>query len=395
MEMKTLRYAPLVVMLYATLPFSSNDISAGPRQDTPTLRELLQTELDQMHEQADFPGATAGFALADGEIFGLATGYSDLSNRDAMTPSDRLHMASLGKTFVAAIVLQLVGEGKIGLEDPVSKWLGDRDWFERLPNAKDLTIRMLLNHTSGLIHYERNPQFNQDLSRNLYKSWKPEELAAYLLDREPPFEAGKGWVYSDTNFILLGMIIEKICQDSYYSQLRQRLLEPLRLRDIVPIEGPVVPGLAPGYMEARGGGFSPTLVNGTFVFNPQFEWTGGGLAGTAEEIARWAKALYEGKVLGDPLSRSLLDGVEADPDDLGPGSRYGLAVVILPTPLGISYGHHGIFPGYRTRLMYFPEHKLAVVLQVNTSSRRALGEKGLVDLVVELARTITRHQSAD
>ena len=137
---------------------------------------------------------------------------------------------SVGKTYAAAVALQLVKEGKINLDDKVEKYLGQEKWFSRLPNASQITVRQLMNHTSGLVRYEFKEQFTKDLSANPDKVWKPEELLAYLFDEKAAFEAGKGWDYSDTNYIVLGMIIERVTGKKYYSEAQNRILKPLKLK---------------------------------------------------------------------------------------------------------------------------------------------------------------------
>jgi len=350
------------------------------------LRPKLQSIFDGFHAQGKFPGGTAGFALADGTSFGIATGVSDKTTGRPMSPGDLLIQGSVGKTYVSAVALQLVHEGKIGLDDPISRWFGEEEWFPRLPNAKDITVRMLMNHTSGLVRYEFKEEFTRDLSKNPDKVWKPRELVAYILDTEPPFPAGKGWTYSDTNYIVVGMIIEQVTQSAYYDQLEKRILGPLALRHTVPTEGPVIPGLSQGYAGSNNpfGGHDAMITGGRFAFNPQFEWCGGGIASTTEDLARWGKMLYEGRAFDPSLMPELLNGV---PARLGPETKYGLGVIIQPTPLGIAYGHSGFFPGYLTEMKYFPEHKISVAVQVNTSAPRSTG-KPLRSFIVEFAKTI-------
>jgi D-alanyl-D-alanine carboxypeptidase len=111
------------------------------------------------------------------------------------------------------------------------------------------------------------------------------------------------------------------------------------------------------------------LVDGEFAINPQFEWTGGGIASTSEDLARWAKALYEGRAFDESMLPIMLQGV---PARLGPNTQYGLGVIIRETPLGPSWGHSGFFPGYLTEMAYFPDHGIAVAVQVNTSDFRSL-----------------------
>jgi D-alanyl-D-alanine carboxypeptidase len=114
------------------------------------------------------------------------------------------------------------------------------------------------------------------------------------------------------------------------------------------------------------------IVDGKFAINPQFEWTGGGYVSTAHDLARWAKLFYEGKAFSPDLLPQVVDGVAAPM--LGRESKYGLGAIIRKTPIGTSYGHSGFFPGYMTDMMYFPEDKIAVAVQVNTSVGRGLGK---------------------
>jgi D-alanyl-D-alanine carboxypeptidase len=201
--------------------------------------------------------------------------------------------------------------------------------------------------------------------------WRPEEQLAYLFDTEAPFRPGEGWDYSDTNYLLLGMIIERLTGSRYYEELERRILEPLRLDATVPSDRRRIPGLAQGYAGPRNPfGPSEMLQDGVFAFNPQFEWTGGGIASTGADLARWMWALYRGHAFDPSLLPVMLDGV---PARLGPDARYGLGVIIRPSPLGPSWGHSGFFPGYLTEAAYFPEHEVAVAVQLNTSDFAALG----------------------
>jgi len=356
-------------------------------KDTQALKAALQAKLDEWHKAGKFPGATLGVVLPDGESFGLATGYSDRAVRTPMKPNDRMLAGSVGKTFAAATALQLVKEGRIGLDDKVEKYLGGEPWFARLPNAKDITVRQLMNHTSGLVRYEFKPQFTKDLTANPEKAWTPAELVAYLLDEKRPFEAGKGWDYSDTNYIVLGMIIEKVTGRKFYDEASRRLLKPLKLKDTIPQDGLKLKGVVQGYAGPNNpfGGKDAMIQEGRFTINPQFEWTGGGFASTAQDLARWAKMMYEGRAYSPDLLPEVLDGVSAPM--LGRETRYGLGVIVRKTQAGTSYGHSGFFPGYMTDMMYFPDSKIAIAVQVNTSVGRDLG-KPLSRVLVEMMEVI-------
>jgi D-alanyl-D-alanine carboxypeptidase len=356
-----------------------------------TLQTALQHKLDEWHKAGNFPGATLGVVLASGESFGLAVGFSDRDLKTPMKPDSRMLAGSVGKTFAAATALQLIKEGKIRLDDRIEKYLGGEPWFARLPNAKEITVRQLLNHTSGLVRYEFKDQFTKDLTAKPEKTWKPAELVAYLLDEKPPFEAGKGWDYSDTNYIVLGMIIEKVTGRKFYDEANRRLLKPLKLTNTIPQDGPRLKGVVQGYAGPNNpfGGSDAMIQAGKFAINPQFEWTGGGYASTAQDLARWARMIYEGKAFSPDLLPQVLDGVAAPM--LGRESKYGLGVIIRKTSAGTSYGHSGFFPGYMTDMMYFPEQKAAVAVQVNTSVGRSLG-KPLSRVLTEVMEVIKTHK---
>jgi len=364
-------------------------VVCGQSTNTTALKTALQLKLDEWHKAGSFPGATLGVVLPNGESFDLAVGFSDRENKTPMKATDRMPAGSVGKTFAAATAFQLIKEGKLNLDDKIEKYLGGEQWFPRLPNAKDITVRQLMNHTSGLVRYEFKEQFTKDLTTNPEKVWKPAELVSYLLDEKAPFEAGKGWDYSDTNYIVLGMIIEKVTGRKFYDEANRRLLKPLKLTDTIPQDGPRLKGVVQGYAGPNNpfGGTDAMLVNGKFTVNPQFEWTGGGYVSTAHDLARWAKMFYEGKAFSPDLLPQVVDGVAAPM--LGRESKYGLGAIIRKTSIGTSYGHSGFFPGYMTDMMYFPEQKIAVAVQVNTSVGRSLGKplsRVLVEVVDEIAR---------
>jgi D-alanyl-D-alanine carboxypeptidase len=361
------------------------------QQPAASLPEALQRKLDELRERSGVPGITAGIVLVDGTSIGLASGLADTVTREPMRPSSLLLQGSVGKTYVAAVALQLVQEGRLDLDAKVSTYLGDEPWFAQVPNHADVTVRHLMNHTSGIVRYEFDERFIADLLAQPDRIWRPEEQIAYLFGSEPPFAAGAGWDYSDTNYLILGLIIERLTGETYYAELRRRVLEPLSLANTVPSDRRRIPGLVQGY----GGPENPfgpaeMLVDGVFAFNPQFEWTGGGIASTAEDLARWGKALYEGRAFDATLLPVMLDGV---PARLGPNARYGLGVIIRPTPLGESWGHSGFFPGYLTELAYFPEYRVAVAVQVNSSDFGAL-RMSPAAMLLELARAAVGAASA-
>ncbi|HEX6747753.1 MAG TPA: serine hydrolase domain-containing protein [Longimicrobium sp.] len=362
---------------------------AQPAPATDRLTARLQAKLDSLHATGHFPGATLGVALPDGRTLALSTGLAD-SSGVAMRPRDRMLAGSTGKTFVAAVAFQLVREGKLGLDQPISTWLGTEPWFDRLPNARAITVRMLMNHTSGLVRYEFNPAFLRDLNASPMKRWTPAERISYLLGTQAPFEAGRGWDYSDTNYIVLGAIIERITGSTLEQEIRRRVLEPNRFADVIPSDTVVLPGVVQGYAGPDNDfGHEPRMIrDGRFIVNPQLEWAGGGYATSASDLARWAALLWGGKEIPQAMLAQVVDGVAAPM--LGAGTKYGLGVIVREGPLGTSYGHSGFFPGYFTDVRYYPRQDFAVAMQVNSSARGAL-TRPLGAMVEDFARIVAEE----
>lgn len=359
------------------------------------LRERIQAYLDEWRTASTFPGASVGIVLADGTALGVVTGVSDRAAKTPLAVDDLFLAGSTGKTFFAAVAVQLIEEGRLDLDAPVSTYLGSRPWFARLPNAKDATIRHLMTHTSGIVRYEMDPKFTADLRAQPDKVWTPEEEIAYQLGASPPFAAGQGWDYSDTNYIVLGLIMEDLTKTRLYDEIARRFLTPLGLTRVVPSTSRRIPGLIPGYAGPRDplGLPDEMMVNGELVINPQFEWAGGGFATSPIDLARWGRELYAGRAISPAARTMMLDA--AVPARLGPDTKYGLGVIVRPTtPIGPTWGHSGFFPGYQTELIYAPDLGLSLAVQINTSAPRATGGRSLLRVLYDLAAIIKAQSSA-
>jgi len=345
--------------------------ASAAAQDPARLEARLQARLDSLVLPVGVPGMTLGVALPDGSVVGLAAGFADTARGLPMTPEAKMLQGSVGKTYFGAVALQLVAEGRLALDARVADYLGDEPWFDRLPNAQTVTVRQLMNHTSGIVRYETSPGFLTDLSLDPMRSFTPVQRLAYLFDQDPPFAAGEGWDYSDTNYILVAMILERLTGRSAYDEIRRRLLQPLGLEDTMASDRPDIPGLVQGYAGVGNpfGGFDEMLKDGQLALNPQFEWGGGGFASTAPDLARWTRAVQEGRAFDPTLLGEYRSGPAAP---LGPGGRYGLGVILLELPSGRAWGHSGFMPGYRTEAYYFPDGAFALSLQLNTTAPRAL-----------------------
>lgn len=357
--------------------------AANPSNAQPnSIRDQLQIKLDQSRVAKGFPGATIAFVLPDGRSASVSTGVSDLTTKRALAPDDLLLAGSIGKTFVAATTLQLASEGKINLDDKIERWFKTEPWFPRLPNATTITVRILMNHSSGIPNHADNERFFKALAANPDRMWKPEDVLAFVLGKKALFPAGKSFSYADTNYTLVGMIIERATGGTLFDEVTRRFLTPLKLDHTVPQQGRVIPGLVNGYSSFTNlaGPAGAMMVGGKFTINPQAEWAGGGFASTAEDLARWARALYEGDLIKQPYFDQMLTGINTGEID-----QYGLGVEIGEGRWGKALGHDGLFPGYVSAMQYFPQYKVAVAVQFNTDREKQLPDvNGLIDQAMKI-----------
>ncbi|MEQ6166271.1 serine hydrolase domain-containing protein [Ekhidna sp. MALMAid0563] len=336
--------------------------------------QAIQAALDSIQKAAEYPGVVFTYIDTEGDVHAFASGMADKENDVSMTINHKLHGGSTGKTVVSAVVMQLVGEGKLSLDDKVSKYLGSNDWYSRLANAEDITVRHLLQHSSGIIRYEFKEEFLNDLAADPSRIWKPEELLTYVLDDEPPFAVGEGFTYSDTNYILLGMIIEKITNNTFYEEAEERVLKPLGINSFTPTNTTFIPNMAQGYYtegsEYALGFKAPFLVDGKAQNNMQFEWTGGGYVYENADYARLLKSIYEGDAFDmEALEEEFFD--YADAEEIG--GMYGLGIIKYEFPgLGTFIGHSGFFPGYNTAGFYHPDTGEVFTMQINSTNEAQL-----------------------
>lgn len=384
----TLAFAAVVLALHQA-PGASQQPAPGtahPARNTSALVSVLETAL----ARGSAPGISAAILMPDGELVTLAAGVSNRETRAVMQATDRMPIGSVGKTIAAARAVQLIEQGLLKLDEPIATYLGAEPWFEKLPNGKAMTVRHLMTHTSGLPRYEFAEAFTRDLRADPDREWTVEQRLAYVVDHAPAFAPGQGWQYADTNYILLGAIIERVHGQSFYVQARRGITIRMRKTGLTPLVTRAADGYAQGYTGAddpilSAGGAGPVIVDGRFVVNPQVEWTGGGYAGSAVDLARWAALLFNGRAFARPeMVRLMIDA--AVPATLGPDTAYGLGVIVRrSTPVGEVWGHSGYFPGYLTEMIYLPARGVAIAVQINSSDARANGVTPL-GVAYELAR---------
>jgi D-alanyl-D-alanine carboxypeptidase len=251
-----------------------------------------------------------------------------------MRPSDRFRVGSVTKAFVATVVLQLAGERKLSLADSVERWLPGV-----VPDGSRITLRQLLNHTSGLFDYVEEPGFVERQRATPTKAWTPAQLVAIATAHDPLFAPGARWSYSNTGYILLGLVVEKATNHSLASELRKRIFAPLHLRATSFDTGTRMTGrYAHGYTRLRGPGLTDISVVSATVFG-----AAGAVVPNADDLARFFRALLDGDLLRPGLLARMKTTVKVTPQQ-----RYGLGLFETRTPCGRFWGHGGGLFGYAT-----------------------------------------------
>jgi len=337
--------------------------------DQPGMRSTIQNVLEAFHEDYGFPGATVAVATSTGDVETVSVGLADIEANIPMRPESRMLAASIGKTVWGALTLSLEADGTLDRSDLVSAYLGSLPWFERLPNADTMTVGQLLTHSSGLpdhVHMEGAAEALIALGEE--PSFDPTLAIALVLDEPPLFKAGTGWAYTDTGYLLLGMVIEAATGENVFALAQDRLLTPVGLRSTAPSNASELKGLAVGYTTPDNPFGLPSRTmdeTGKIAWNPAIEWTGGGFASTSADLTLWGHALFTGQALEFDYLPRLLDGVSVQPD--APGIFYGAGVAIYrDTPQGVVFGHGGWIPGYVSSLRHYADHGLTIAFQINS-----------------------------
>lgn len=353
----------------------STAAAAEPRAlDEATIGEV-QARLDKAITEHALPGATAAIITGEGQRVSLSAGYADKEIGRAMAPETRMMSGSIGKMFAAAVAVSLVKDGILELDTPISKWLGETSEYSALPNYRKITVRMLLNHSSGLVDHVYLDSFWDAAKvriKNPDYAFTPPEMIAFGYGSKSLFEPGEGFHYTDLGYLLLGLVIEKAGGKSYYTLLQERFLYPLGLTFTGPSDGRIFNGLAQGYLAVANpllGDAGTTLANGVFRINTRSEWTGGGLVTNAGDLAEWVWDVFEGRTrLGTEYARMMV----SKPVDAGKKGRYGFGVYVYDTEFGPLYAHGGWFMGYKSYVGYFPNCHVSASIQINSEQ---IGDK--------------------
>ena len=343
----------------AALAVTAGGLTGWPASASPATapaggpdRKALQAALDRMVAT----GATAALARFDGPSgrWAGAAGVARLDRPLRPRADGRFRVGSITKTFVATVTLQLVGQRRIALTDTVERWLPGA-----LPNGAQVTVAHLLQHTSGVFNYTDTLFASMEEYLAIrYRSFTPRELVALAAAQPPLFEPGTAWSYSNTNYILLALIVERATGRPYGHQVARRILRPLGLRDTT------IPGTALSIPGPNAHGYLPVEHDGQVDplditrLNPSVAWAAGEIISTTRDLNRFYGALLRGRLLRHAELRAMLSP--------HPETGYGFGIYRLDLPGGTSlWGHDGGIPGYVSLALSTEDSRSQLAVSVN------------------------------
>ena len=337
----------------------------GPPTAGPALDRALQASLERFRRRAGIPGVSATIVFADGSTWTGVSGLADVAKGRKVTPDTAFALASISKTFLAALVLELAGEGKLNLDASA------RTYLPTIRMDRAVTIRQLLDHISGLNDFFLNRRIDAALLADRSSTWNATRSLGFV--GKPYFRPGTGWHYSNTNYLILGLLAERVAGASLADQFRTRFFRPLELADTFyqVVERPRGP-VAHGY---RFTGIKPTLPpidlaerSGVMPFRSVVTAAGGAgsIAASSRDGAAWARALYGGEVLDTDSLAVMLAGIGGTAG-YHPRIPYGLGVQ-APLVNGYrTYGHSGRLLGFQSVVRYLPDQQLTIAVLTNQS----------------------------
>ncbi len=311
----------------------SSSLQTSTQRDRNSVKQAMRDTL-----QLGYPGILAKTSEG-GKTWGYATGIADLRTKKPMRTDFRFRIGSVTKTFVATVLLQLAGENRLNLDDSIEKWLPGVIRGNGY-DGKQITIRQVLNHTSGIADYIQSTDFD---IMDTKKSYTAEEFVKMGISLPPDFAPGKGWSYSNTGYVLLGILIEKVTGNSYSEEIEDRIIEPLELSNtFLPGNSSVIPGTkhARGYVQPDK---ASELIDVTYS-NPGS--SDGEMISTADDLNKFFSYLLGGKLLKEQQLKQMLTTVPTGRDGM---DGYGLGIFETKLPNGVSiWGHTGGALGFTT-----------------------------------------------
>jgi D-alanyl-D-alanine carboxypeptidase len=327
----------------------------------------LESSITTTMEAMEIPGATVLVEQEGSAPWIHSFGVADTEANKPMDPAMHMRIGSVTKTMTAAVVLQLVDEGKLSLDDTLAAAMPEISAF---PYADEMTIRQMLGMRSGAFDYLGDPSVFQGIVQDPTRSWTPDELIDTSLANEPAFAPGEGFAYSNTNYILLGMIVEKVTGQPIAETFRQRLFDPLGMAQTsLPDDAEMTAPYARGYgVEVTFSGATPVpqltdeLKDWT-RFNPTVAWAAGGVVSTIGDLRIWLEEVAQGSLLSDQLQRERMTFPEIGSSPDAPPFRYGLGVASFDGMIG----HDGSIFGYEAFVGRDQDTGMSIITLINVS----------------------------
>lgn len=320
--------------------------------------QRLDAAIDTVVSQASIPGAIVGIWGPEGRYV-QAVGVADKATGAPMRADFYSRIGSETKTFTVTGVLQLADQGKLGLDDPIAKYI------DGVPLGDRITLRQLARMQSGLYNYSATPGFQQAFFADPRRAFTPQELLGWAFAEPNVFPPGEGFQYSNTNTILLGLVVEKVGGQPLPDYIRDHILTPLSMGDTQFPTSSAFPEPHPqGYTEQTADGTQTTATD----WDPSWGWAAGAMISTLEDLHTWAPALATGTLLTPQMQAQRLQTVNAA--GYPPQDGYGLGIFNL----GGWIGHNGSLPGYQTVAVYLPERHTTLVILINTDIEYRGGE---------------------
>ncbi|WP_373979117.1 serine hydrolase domain-containing protein [Streptomyces sp. TLI_146] len=296
-----------------------------------------------------YPAALAATVDRDGRTRNYTAGVGDVRTGAKVPVDGQVRVGSNTKTFTATVVLQLVGEGRVALDTPIEEYLPNLVRGDGI-DGRDITVRQLLQHTSGLPDYTEFMADDDLYGKGRHTYYQPRTLLDMALAHKALFDPGTGWSYSNTNYVLAGLLVEKVTGRPVAEEITERVIDRLGLRHTY------FPGVGDerireahpkGYHAAKPG----APLDDVTELDPSWGWAAGQMISTPSDLNRFFSALIGGEELLKPAQLAQMRTTVAVPDDFEPGSgiRFGLGLVSTPLSCGgLSWGHRGGIPGYST-----------------------------------------------
>jgi D-alanyl-D-alanine carboxypeptidase len=322
----------------------------------------LEAAVDEALSESGAPGAIAGVWTPEGDWV-VAKGEANIETGEPMNTSDRFRIGSITKTFVATVVLTLVDDGLMSLDDKLSEYYPD------FPKADEITVRMLLNHTSGIFSWDEDETVFEEIYEDPGAGWTIEGMIELALEHPFYFEPGAGQHYSNINYFLLGMIIEEVSGQTLQKAIEERIAEPLGLENTFLPDSPDYEGESVhGYDEVDG---ELVDVNGSEieeVISFDLAWAAGGMVTTLDDLKVWAKALATGELLSEEMHKEQMTFVDTTPESSPIKTGYGLGV----SESDVWVGHSGAVVGHMCNMGYYPEMDATIITYFNKLSTSTL-----------------------